>query len=160
MPNLRNWAVEYELHRRSKEGILPFESKFVFNSRHNHQHLELKYDGFILTVSQTHFLTDLPRECIFRNEHCLDGQMAISGFDPDVDDDEKNIYAILTHGHASSTPNFLLCGIPSPDMKSWAQCVNLLEYTKGFQIIDPSPATDEIVLDFRRSVEERTESAE
>jgi hypothetical protein len=152
LPYIKNWAVEHEFHRRAKAGTIPFEGDFIWNSRKNHQHVELKKDGFILTVSQTPNIHSVPRDCVFRNKHCLDGQIALAGFEDEGSD--KNIYAILTHGCGETAPSFILCGIPSPDMKSWAQHVNLFEVARGMEVIDSSPVTEEIKLTFRDEVEE------
>ncbi len=158
LPYLRNWAVEEELFRRSDAGVLPFHAKYVLNSRRNHKHLELEYNGFVITVSQTHNASDLPRECIFRNEHSLDGQLAISDFD--VEDNEKaQIYAILTHGYASRHPSHILCGIPSTNLRSWDQLINLYKIASNISIVDPSPIDDEIKLNYRESAKNRLAQA-
>lgn len=65
-PHLRNWAVEWELNRRATAHIIPFTSSFEENIRRNHRHLELRSNGYLLTVSQTHNALELPRECVFR----------------------------------------------------------------------------------------------
>ncbi len=154
LPHLRNWAVEHELYRRAKAGLIPFTGRFVSNSRNNHVHLELEYSGFILTVSQTHRMTDLPRECVFRNDHNLDGQLFLSDLNLE-EERPTNTYAILTHGHNSMTPKHILCGIPSSDMKSWVQQVNLHEIAGEFSIVDPAPIDEEIKLDYRNSIKKR-----
>ena len=152
LPHLRNWAVEFELNRRSQLGLLPFSSSFESNSRNNHLHLELRKDNILLTVSQTHRFNDLPRECVFRNEYCEDGQYCMEGFEEDVDSTDKSIYAILTHGRGKTAPGFILCGIPSPDMKKWSQAVNVLDAVHNLDFIDDEPVTEEIHLGFRSSV--------
>ena len=155
MPHLRNWAVEYEINRRALSGILPFTCNFENNSRNNHRHLELRRGDYLLTISQTHRFFDLPRDSVFRNEYCMNGQYCLEGFDESVDSSSKNIYAILTHGGGHTTPNFILCGIPAPDMRSWAQSVNLFNVAGTLEIVDSTPVTDEIQLGFRDSVKKR-----
>lgn len=150
IPHLKNWAVDYELHRRAKEGIIPFECSFVFNSRKNHEHIELRKDGFVLTVSQTHTFQSMPRESIFRNDYCIDGQIALAEFEPE--DSSKEVYAILTHGWNSASPNFLFCGIPNHNMTCWAQHANLYDIAGGLNIVDESPVTEEIKLDYKEKV--------
>lgn len=154
LPHLKNWAVEYELQRRAREGIIPFECTIVPNVRKNHRHVELRKDGFVLTVSQTHSIRAMPRDCVFRNDHCMDGQIALAGFESGDSDASKEIYAILTHGNGTAAPSFVLCGIPNPDMTSWAQHVNLFDVAKGMSVVDPSPVDDEILLDYRIKVKE------
>lgn len=155
IPHLKNWAVEYELHRRSIEGIIPFDCTIVQNSRKNHRHIELHRDGFVLTVSQTHTLYSLPRECVFRNDHNLDGQIALEGFDADAGESSGEIYAILTHGQGSFAPAFIACGIPNPNMTAWAQHVNLYNIIHGITLLDESPVTDDIKLDFRNKAKKQ-----
>lgn len=157
LPHLKNWAVEQELHRRIKDGTIPFDGSFVWNSSKNHKHLELQKDGFILTVSQTQSLQSVPRDCVFRNSHCLDGQLAMAGFQDD--NNPNHIYAILTHGRGTYSPSYILCGIPSPDMRSWAQHLNLFEVVHGMRVLDPSPVTEEIKLAFRDEMEESIRKA-
>lgn len=157
LPHLKNWAVEYELHRRSTEGIIPFTSSMVYNSKKNHKHLELRRNGFVLTVSQTHTIKSMPRDCVFRNDHCTDGQLALKGFGLlDEEAEEKEIYAILTHGWASESPSFVLCGIPNPGLTAWDQHVDLISMIRDIHIIDTSPVTEDIKLDFRDSIKERS----
>lgn len=158
LPHLKNWAVEYELQRRAKEGIIPFDCSVVPNSRKNHQHIELHANGFILTVSQTHNIYSMPRDCVFRNDHCMDGQLALEGFEPE-EVYSGNIYAILTHGRGLTAPSYILCGIPMPNMKSWAQSVNLFDLVKGMTLVDNSPVDDDIKLDYRNKAKERAEDA-
>lgn len=154
LPYLKNWAVEYELLRRSRQGIIPFGCDVIPNSRKNHRHIELHRNGYILTVSQIHHLTSLPRECIFRNDHCLDGQFVMSGFGEGANGLCKEVYAIMTHGQGMDSPSFICCGIPAPNMKSWAQHVNLFDVVKGLSIVDESPITEDIKLDYRESIQE------
>lgn len=158
LPHLKNWAVEYELDRRAREGMLPFESCFVPNSRMNHKHLELRQGNFVLTVSQTPHVWSLPRDCVFRNDYCLNGQIAMEGFEPAFSA-EKNIYGILTHGYGSALPSFVCCGIPTPDMGAWAQQVDLNSVVRGLTIVDSEPVDDEIVLDFKNALRDRQEEA-
>lgn len=160
MPHLKNWAVEYELHRRCVEGIIPFASSYVQNSRKNHQHIELRKDGFVLTVSQTHRIHSIPRECVFRNDYNLDGQLVMDGCgfeDPEVAGD---VYAILTHGQGVATPGFVLCGIPNTNMTFWTQHVNLFNAIRGINIVDDSPVNEDIKLDFRDAVKRRAKEAQ
>lgn len=149
MPHLKNWAVEYELRRRSVGGIIPFECTVASNSRKNHKHIELRKDGFVLTVSQTHGMSTMPRECAFRNDHNLDGQMALADFDSCSLMQGSEVYAILTHSGGLDAPAFVLCGIPNTDMTAWAQHVNLFSVVSGLSVVDESPITDDIKLDFR-----------
>lgn len=153
LPHLRNWAVEYELKRRALSGSIPFAGSFESNSRNNHRHLELRNGVFLLTVSQTHRITELPRDCVFRNEHCINGQYVMDEFDYDLS--TKCIYAILTHGRGKDAPGYILCGIPSPDMKTWAQAVNLYDIVGNLEIIDSSPVTEEVKLGYRETIEEK-----
>lgn len=159
MPHLKNWAVEYELHRRSVEGIIPFECSIVPNSRKNHRHIELRRNGFVLTVSQTHGIHSMPRECVFRNDHNLDGQIALEGFCSNSTEYDKEIYAILTHGQGTSAPAFILCGIPNKGMTLWAQHINLYSVISGISIVDKLPVTDDIKLDFRDKAKEHAKEA-
>lgn len=154
IPHLKNWAVEYELHRRAIAGTIPFECTVVPNIRKNHNHIELRKNGFVLTVSQTHSIRSMPRECIFRNDRCMDGQLALSGFESRDHDGSKEIYAILTHGRGLVSPAFILCGIPNPNMSSWAKHEDLYQITNGITVIDTSPIDDDIVLDYREQVKE------
>lgn len=154
IPHLKNWAVEYELHRRAKEGILPFECSLAPNSRNNHLHVELRRDGFVLTISQTHRQGQIPRECVFRNDHCMDGQIALEEFAASHTPSGKEVYAIITHGCGLDSPSFILCGIPDPEMRFWAQHVNLFEVVRDLSIVDESPVTQEIQLDYRAKVRE------
>lgn len=160
MPHLKNWAVEFELQRRCIEGIIPFECTFEANSRRNHKHIELRSNGFVLTVSQTHSINAIPRECVFRNDHNWDGQMALSGFDSDSSSAAKDVYAILTHGQGFLTPAFILCGIPNSDMTSWAQHENLFSLVAGMSAVDESPATEDIKLDFRDKAQAKVKNAQ
>lgn len=155
MPHLRNWAIEYELNRRAHLGSIPFTGTFENNSRKNHRHLELRHGRFLLTISQTHRITDLPRDCVFRNEHCLNGQLVMEEFDSRVDTELKNIYAILTHGHGIDSPGYILCGIPSSDMKSWVQAVNLYDVVGKLEVVDKAPITEEVKLGYRETVKEK-----
>ena len=154
LPHLKNWAVEYELQRRAKEGIIPFDCSIVPNSIKNHRHIELRKNGFVLTVSQTHSIREMPRDCVFRNDHCMDGQIALSGFESGDSEITKEIYAILTHGKGLMAPSFVLCGIPNRDMTSWDQHVNLFDIVKGISVSDPSPVDNDIMLDYRVKVKE------
>lgn len=159
LPHLKNWAVEYELDRRCREGILPFESCFVHNSRMNHKHLELRQGDFVLTVSQTPNVWAMPRDCIFRNDHCLNGQVALVGFEPEFNN-ESQVYGILTHGYAASLPSFVCCGIPAPDMRSWAQQVDLHKVVKHLAVVDEVPRVEEeIVLGFKNALQDRQKEA-
>lgn len=160
IPHLKNWAIEYELQRRAKEGIIPFECSVVSNSKRNHNHIELRKDGFVLTVSQTHGINSMPRECVFRNEHCMDGQIALSGFESGDSEFSNEVYAILTHGGGGPSPTFVLCGIPNPNMSSWAQHVNLIDIVHGITLVDPSPINDDIKLDYRNKVKELAKDIE
>lgn len=155
LPHLKNWAVEYELQRRAKEGIIPFTCSLVPNSRKNHRHIELRKNGFVITVSQTHSINAMPRDCVFRNDYCMDGQIALSGFGSGEPDASKEVYAILTHGCGATVPSFILCGIPASNMSLWAQHVNLFEVVKNMTIIDTSPVDDDIKLDYREKVKVR-----
>lgn len=158
LPHLKNWAVEYELDRRVREGLLPFDSNFVPNSRKNHKHLELRQGNFVLTVSQTPNVWSLPRDCVFRNDYCLNGQIAIEGFEQEFSE-EKSIYGILTHGYGSSLPSFVCCGIPTPDMRAWAQQVDLHRIIRGMTIVDSTPVDEEIKLEYKNAVRIRLEEA-
>ncbi|MEA4954365.1 MAG: hypothetical protein VB096_02455 [Pseudoflavonifractor sp.] len=160
LPHLKNWAVEYELHRRCAEGIIPFDSSFALNSRKNHRHLELRRDGFVLTVSQTPHIHSMPRECIFRNDHNLDGQLIMEGCGLDDLEGNGDVYAILTHGQGSATPGFVLCGIPNVNMTYWSQHVNLLSAVRDIAIVDESPVNDDIQLDFRDVAKSRIKEAQ
>ena len=156
-PHLKNWAVEYELDRRAREGSLPFESCFVPNSRMNHKHLELRQGNYVLTVSQTPNVWSMPRDCVFRNDYCLNGQIALDGFEPEFDE-ENSVYCILTHGYGSPLPSFVCCGIPTPNMKAWAQQVDLHNVIRGLSIIESAPVDEEIVLDFKKALRDRQEA--
>lgn len=155
IPYLKNWAVEFELHRRTLTGAIPFIGSFENNSRNNHRHLELQMGRCLLTVSQTHREYELPRDCVFRNEHCLNGQMVLKEFRTDIH--SKTIYAILTHGRGLETPGFIMCGVPNPDMKSWAQAVNLYDVVGNLEVVDVAPVSDEVKLGFRESVARKIE---
>lgn len=157
LPHLKNWAVEYELNRRVQNGLIPFESNFVPNSRKNHKHLELRQENFILTVSQTPNVWSLPRDCVFRNDYCLSGQTAIEGFEMEISED-KCVYGILTHGYSSSLPSFVCCGIPTPDMRAWAQQVDLRGIVRGLTVIDPAPVDEEIKLGYKNEIRIRMEA--
>lgn len=160
LPHLRNWAVEFELNRRSRLGLLPFDSSFVVNKKKNHKHIELINDQFVLTVSQVHKCNMVPREAIFRNDRCLDGQIALDMFEPDVyDNSSEKIYAILTHGWQTPVPSFILCGIPSPNMNFWAQHVNVMELAQRITVVDDSPITDDIAMEYREKMKELTSEA-
>lgn len=156
LPHIKNWAVESELHRRSKEGVIPFEATMHFNSRHNHKHLELRKNEVTLTVSQTQAIKMPPRECCFRNAHCLEGQTVLPGFDDLESEPCDKIYAILTHGWGTVKPAFIVCGIPNHNMTAWIQSINLLQLV-GNAIIDESPITNDIVLDFKDKVVSKKE---
>ncbi|MCI6487729.1 MAG: hypothetical protein MSA25_06675 [Clostridiales bacterium] len=159
LPHLRNWAVEFELDRRARLGLIPFSSSFESNSRNNHRHLELRKGNVLLTISQTHHCIDLPRDCVFRNEHCENGQYCLEGFEEKVDTASKNIYAILTHGQGKSAPGFILCGVPAPDMKKWSQAVNLYDVVRNLELVDDAPVTEEIHLGYRESVKKNITNA-
>lgn len=158
-PHLRNWAVEYELNRRAQLGLLPFSGSFECNSRNSHRHLELRRNDMLLTVSQTHRCYDLPRDCVFRNELSLNGQYCMDGFEEGIDNPEKSIYAILTHGNGKRSPGFILCGIPSPDMKRWSQAVNLFDIVGNIEIVDDAPVTEEIHLGYRETLKKEITNA-
>ncbi len=155
---LKNWAIEYELDRRAREGLIPFESSFVPNSRKNHNHLELRKGNFVLTVSQTPNALSVPRECVFRNDYCYDGQLAIEGFGQEASEG-KCVYGILTHGYGTALPSFVCCGIPTPDMQAWAQQIDLNGIVRGMKIVDESPADKEIKLDYKNAIRDRLKKA-
>lgn len=100
LPYLKNWALDFEIKRRSEKGLIPFQCKFVFNKAKNHSHIELKNSDWHLTVSQVCRPADIPRESIFRNKYSFDGQMSFPAFglEEDIDRSRGKIYAILTHG--------------------------------------------------------------
>lgn len=152
LPHLTNWAVEYELQRRANEGIIPFSCSIVSNRSGNHVHTELHKDGFLLTASQTHRIYEIPRDCVFRNEHSWDGQIAMEGFEDDDPCSDKEIYAVLTHGWGNGGLAYVFCGIPSPQMSEWVQGVNLFDVAKGMSVIDETPVDEDIKLDFREKV--------
>jgi len=156
MPNLKNWAVEFELKRRADEGSIPFRCHIALNNRKNHRHIELRNSNWIITVSQVHCPTSVPREAVFRNDYCLDGQTALEDFEA-VDEEflNKEIYAILTHGWQTRSPEFINCGIPSPDGKCWVQQLDVFGVVRHMAFVDDSPATDDIKLEFREKSIER-----
>lgn len=148
LPHLINYAVDYELRRRAEAGIIPFECSVIPNSRRNHLHIELRRNGTLLTVSQTHNQLELPRNCEYRNSYCMDGQYALEGFDDGLRSSNKEVYAILTHVRGNRAPQYLMCGIPTPDMTAWAQLVDLFNVSKGLHIVDESPISNDIQLSF------------
>ena len=86
-------------------------------------------------------------------------QYCIEGFEKDVDSSSKNIYAILTHGQGKNAQGFILCGIPSPDMKKWSQAVNLFNVVGDIELVDDAPVTEEIHLGYRESVKKKITDA-
>ena len=154
IPHLKNWAVEFELKRRSDEGSIPFWCNVTMNERKNHKHIELHTDKWILTVSQVHTPMYLPREALYRNELNLDGQIALEGFDSE-DSTDGEIYAILTHGWQTNNPAFINCGILSPNGTCWVQQMDVLNAAQRMTVLDVSPVTENIKLEFREQAIEK-----
>ena len=157
-PHLKNWALEFEIKRRAEKGLIPFHCEFVTNKSRNHSHVELLSGNWRLTVSQVCRPLDIPRESIFRNKHSLDGQLyfSASGIEEyDVSCENGRIYAILTHGWQTAIPAFINCGIPSSDMKSWVQHLDMLELLRDMATEDPLPPNDDIILEFNNHIDEK-----
>lgn len=156
LPHLKNWAVEFELKRRAEQGKIPFQCEVVQNKRKNHRHIELINKNLIITVSQVSRPTELPRESIFRNQYSIDGQTVLEPFySADSLPEETPIYAILTHGWQTQAPAFISCGIPAPDMACWTQYLDIFEMVRNLSLVDASPITQDIKLEFRESALQR-----
>lgn len=154
LPIIKNAAVEFVLYRRAEQGLIPFDVKWVTNSRKNHTHLELRRNGYVLTVSQTHSWDDIPRRCVFRNDRNIDGQLALAGFKSDVST-SKEIYAILTHGWKQSVPTFLYCGVPNANMTAWVDGIDLQNEYSGIRRMEAPKVSQEIVLEFKSHMKEK-----
>lgn len=56
-------------------------------------------------------------------------------------------------------PSFVCCGIPTPDMRAWAQQVDLHSIVRGMTIVDSAPVDEEIKLGYKNAVRVRIEEA-
>lgn len=127
---VRRVVVEHELKRLVDTRELGFKAVIAPNAIDNCRHLELRGKRLVLTVSQTTSPRALPRKALYRNHHSWSNQQCLvfpghNDEDANVDEDRR-LYAILTHGYLNKQPEHIAIGVPEPLVKGWIVRLNLL----------------------------------
>jgi hypothetical protein len=135
--NLKNIAVQYELARMSRAGLLPFTVN-IKNNKRGANHLELRTNNpkTVLTISQVpynkkYMQPRLPKPALFRQSLSVtNGQITMADTFPEIfsssQGDNSEIHLILTHGYQTEEPKFIYVGIPDPDNKFWLDTIPII----------------------------------
>lgn len=160
-PYLRNAAVEFEFKRLIDNGLLDLRYRIAMNSRRNCHHIEIVADTCILTISQVQAKTSVPRKAIYRSNLSFSNQLTLfttPDFSPDNFNEDK-YYAILTHGcrdtQNSRMPEFISLGLPYPDVKRWAQVIDLTAEPHAIDTPEEVVVSDDLVLEFKEHIEKQ-----
>lgn len=128
LPNLKNVIVEYELKRVIDKGLIDgVTCRYSDNAKHTHPFIEIISENYHMTVSQVSKYSVIPRNAKYRNNRASTNQISLY---PEDNENNQKIYAILTHGYHSVSPNFICIGIPDYRMRSWEDQVNLVKEPK------------------------------
>jgi len=161
LPYLRNAAVEFEFKRLIDNGLLDLRYKVAMNRRRNCHHIEIITDKCIMTISQVQSKYSVPRKAEFRSNLSFSNQLSlfsITDFFPDSFYEDK-YYAILTHGcgnnQNSRMPEFISLGLPCPDVKQWAEIIDLTAEPHAVDVPEEVIAGDDLVLKFKEHIEKQ-----
>lgn len=144
LPNLKNVIVEYELKRVIDKGLIDGVScRYSDNIKHTHPFIEILADGWHMTVSQVSKYNVIPRNAKFRNNRANANQLSLF---KEENENNQQLYALLTHGYHSVSPNFICLGIPDYKMRSWEDQINLIK--------EPKLVVKDNSIDTLRQVEE------
>jgi hypothetical protein len=132
---LKRVAVDYEIKRLIDEKRLPdcYGYRIAPNVADNCYHLEVFGPNSILTISQVRRPTSVPRHALFRANHGVGNQTTLGLFEDDYDITDKPFYFILTHGFGGEEPEFIVLGMPNPEVTQWIKVVNLF---KEIHVVD------------------------
>lgn len=130
---LKNLAVQYELARLAKAGILPFRARLATNIARNSKHLELisEKDRAVITVAQVNAPRIIPRPAKFRQLlSTQNNQVTLFETFPalfaSLDKEKSDIHILIIHGYKTSVPKFIHAGIPHADNKTWLDIIPIL----------------------------------
>ena len=140
--HIRRVAVEFELQRViDNQSDIRYSSVIARNAADNCNHLEIRSNDSVLTVSQVPRPTMVPRHAIFRDNYGVGNQTLLGLYDePTVPGDR--VYTLLTHGYYSDQPAFVCLGIPSPAMDGWICRVNLMLEPHQINLPETEKITD------------------
>ncbi len=129
---LRRVAVDFEIKKLVEiEGLSSkFSYKISPNVAENCHHIVLHGERSILTSNFVQSKNRSPRHALFRNNYGISNQYY-------WDFDNGNLvacidqtpYFLLTHGPAGNEPQFIMLGMPTPDLRAWisGSRINLLK---------------------------------
>ena len=134
----KHTLVEYELKKVIDSGLIDgVRCEYSNNRKHTHPFLELIGDNFKITINHVRKSSIIPTNTYYRNSMALTNQTTL--FDNELDKTEQ-LYGIITHGHIGPRPEFICFGIPSYNMRSWEDQINM-QKESNIVVVDNSVET-------------------
>lgn len=136
MSHLKNYAVEYSIIKYIESGLLPYEFQIKYNRNRSARYFVL-FDSerrIELCVNQVKNKECIGRKAFYRNKRIENFNSYIKFDDiesPEIVND-RPVYFELNHGYQTSTPHFVVLGIPGQDGK-W---INKLEISSEITLVE------------------------
>lgn len=133
-------AVQSALQLAVARGNLPGNAEVKPNSSLSAVHLEWNFNDVILSVSQVHHYSELPRRAEFRNRlgrynlgRSPYRQLDLFGNTP-AQALNNHCYFLLTHGHQGDSPSFIGLGVPDESVQTWYALIDLLQLVSATEL--------------------------
>lgn len=146
---VRRVVVEHEIKRAVDGKPIGLTSGIASNAIDNCRHLELRSNRLVITVSQVVSPRAVPRRAVYRNQHSISNQQCwvFAGYNDEDGrfDQEKPLYAIITHGYMGKEPQHICIGVPESRIRGWITQIDLLNELR----IVPAPEDIEVITEER-----------
>ncbi|MDW7614888.1 hypothetical protein SC499_09125 [Peribacillus simplex] len=121
LPYLKNYAVEFAIIKYIESGLLPFDFEIKYNRTRSSRFFIL-FDTsrkMELCVNQVSQKKKIGRPAYYRNQRIesFNSYFILSDISNGEIVNDKPVYFELNHGYQSTTPNFVILGIPGKDGK-------------------------------------------
>lgn len=151
---VRNLSVDLMLERDCKSGRLPMKYKYTNNLAKNCKHIELFYEGKILTHSSVD-KNILPRRSIFRENYASTNQISL-------DDPEGHLtflapsFGVITHQVCFSKDRSCTVCLVIPDNEYGHACnqIPLHELSKPLMVAKPTADFEDFNFELKKRVAE------
>lgn len=150
--NIINFAIDYNLAKACREGLLDFGFRYAKNHAKNCKHIELLHNELILTHSSINNGERVPRESIFRRYLSSTNQISFYG------DETLNppSYGILTHQHRENGNKkaIIYLGIPDSEYGYWCNEINLTLLNSGLMVSVSEEEYEDFKFELRKEQKE------
>lgn len=151
LPHLKNYSVEFAIIKYIENGLLPYDFDIKYNSNKSARYFVL-FDSnrkFELCVNQVNEKNKIGRPAYYRNQRIesFNSYFILSENNETEIITKKPIYFELNHGYQSTSPNFVVLGIPGKHGK-WLDKVDISREINHIPLSGGIKTTVEEVKDF------------